>query len=115
LASRSTYSHLPLLLQLEAVETNMRAHREVVSRNTQGFRAKLGELNTQKATLAEEKKQLEVKVAALEKDLTTLQASQTSTPDGTVPDAAQKAEISRQNALIVRFFFGFCDIQTHIS
>ncbi|CAA7262954.1 unnamed protein product [Cyclocybe aegerita] len=86
--------------RLEAVEQNLRAYRESANKNTQSFRAKLGELNTQKSTLTEQKQTLEAKVASLEQEITALQAAAASKPDAPTENAAQTAEMQKQNTLI---------------
>lgn len=80
------------------METNLRAHRESSTKNTQGFKAKLGELNSQKSMLTEEKRQLEAKVATLEQENSALK---TSKLEAAPASATQAEELQKQNALLV--------------
>jgi len=82
------------------LEQNLRAHRDSAIKNTQGFKQKLGELNTQKSSLTEEKRQLEVKVSSLEQEITVLRAAQVPKTDAPPTSAAQTEE---QNKLLVSF------------
>ncbi|KAF8903177.1 hypothetical protein CPB84DRAFT_810991 [Gymnopilus junonius] len=89
-----------LTTRIEALETNMRAHREQTNKNMQSFKAKLGELNGQRSSLAEEKRQLEAKVSSLEQEIVALQASQASKPDRPAPSTTDAEETQRQKTLI---------------
>ncbi|KAF8967178.1 hypothetical protein BDZ97DRAFT_1917117 [Flammula alnicola] len=85
----------------EALEQNLRLHKEAVSKNNQSFRAKLGEVNSQKSALTEEKRQLQAKIATLERENAALQAAQASKPEPNASlSATQLDEIQKQNALI---------------
>lgn len=88
-----------LLLQCEALEHNLRAHRETFTKNTQGFKAKLGELNNKISALTEEKRETESRVSTLQQEIAALQASKSETAP---PAAVQTEETQKQNALIVR-------------
>jgi len=80
----------------------MKTFKETVNRNNISFRAKMGELNGQKSTLSEDKKQLEAKIASLEQELSSLRSSQTSNTEGNTVAAAQIQELQKQNGTIVR-------------
>jgi len=75
----------------------MKTFKETGNRNNASFRAKMGELNSQKSTLSEEKKQLEAKIASLEQELSSLRSSQTSNTEGNTATAAQIQELQKQN------------------
>ncbi|KDR82878.1 hypothetical protein GALMADRAFT_58080 [Galerina marginata CBS 339.88] len=94
-----------LKAELSAAQEKLKekeSEADSVNKNTQGFRAKLGELNNQRSTLMEEKRQLEAKVSSLEQEISSLQASQALKPEAPAPapSAAQLEEIQKQNALI---------------
>lgn len=80
----------------------MKTFKDTVNRNNTSFRAKLGELNSQKSALSEEKKQLEAKIASLEQELASLRSSQTSNTEGNTGAGAQIQELQKQNGIIVR-------------
>ncbi|KAJ6584124.1 hypothetical protein DFH09DRAFT_1434376 [Mycena vulgaris] len=62
----------------EAVEKNLRTYRESHAKNTESFRARLGQMNTDKSAAAAEKQELLAKVTALESEIKTLQESKAS-------------------------------------
>lgn len=62
----------------------------------------MGELNKQKSTLADEKRQLEAKVSSLEQENGTLQASLSSKPTSSPASASVSSEETQKlNTLIV--------------
>jgi len=61
----------------------------------------MGELNKQKSTLTDEKRQLEAKISSLEQENTTLQASLASKSSAPAPTPVSSEETQKLNALIV--------------
>lgn len=63
----------------------------------------MGELNKQKSTLTDDKRQLEAKVSSLEQENSTLQASlaSKSSAPGSTPTPVSSEETQKLNALIV--------------
>ncbi len=89
-------------MQVDALEGNLRAHKETMGKNFQAFRQKVGELNKQVSGLTEEKRQLEAKVENLQQENTSLKAPETpQQPDGSAVDSAQIEEIQKQNVYIL--------------
>ena len=84
-------------MQVDALEGNLRAHKETMGKNFQAFRQKVGELNKQVSTLTEEKRQLEAKVESVQQENGALKASQTpQQPDGNAVNGAQIEELQKQ-------------------
>ncbi|PPR07761.1 hypothetical protein CVT24_003711 [Panaeolus cyanescens] len=76
------------------LESNFRAHKDHAAKAVQNFKSQLGEANKAKTELLEEKRQLELKVAALEQDKAAAPA------EAPKPNPAEVAEIQQQAALI---------------
>ena len=91
-------------MQVDALEGNLRAHKETMGKNFQAFRQKVGELNKQVSTLTEEKRQLEAKVENVQQENGSLKASQTpQQPDGSTANGAQIEELQKQNICFLIF------------
>ena len=85
-------------MQVDALEGNLRAHKETMGKNFQAFRQKVGELNKQVSTLTEEKRQLEAKVESVQQENGSLKASHTpQQPDGGAANGTQIEGLQKQN------------------
>ncbi|KAK7048611.1 protein MLP1 [Favolaschia claudopus] len=85
----------------ELVENNLRSYRESNTRNNESFKARLGQMNTEKSTLVAEKQVLLGKIAALEAEIKTVRDSQASSDAEKAVNAQNSsAEVSAQTAAI---------------
>ena len=81
--------------QIEALETNVRKHREAHTKNTEAFRQRLGMLNN-------EKSQLNATVADLRNQLKTLAAEKDALQSSTISAAADESNADTMKELTSR-------------
>ncbi|KAJ7758135.1 hypothetical protein DFH07DRAFT_772602 [Mycena maculata] len=85
----------------EAVEKNLRTYKDSYAKNNESFRARLGQMNTEKSAMTAEKQQLLAKVAALEAEMKTLQESKASSDaEKATSTQTSSAEMSAQAAAL---------------
>ena len=63
---------------MEALEQNLTTYKERYQQNLNAFKSRMGDLNNQKSALSTQNKELENKVAALQKDIDSQQGQQGS-------------------------------------
>jgi nucleoprotein TPR len=82
-------AHL-LRLKIEALEANLRSHRETNAKNMQGFKTRLGALNTEKSKLSADivEHQNQIKALTMERD-----TLRTTLPSDSSTQLAQQVEV----------------------
>ncbi|ESK95244.1 filament-forming protein [Moniliophthora roreri MCA 2997] len=80
--------------KLEAVEKNLATFKELYSKNMNGARNRIGELNTQKTQMQNQVKELEAKVATLQLEIETLRSVNEGAPASSQPNEGDRAIIN---------------------
>lgn len=88
------------MVQIEALEASIRNHKETHTKNTKGFRDRLGQLNSEKSTLNATISDLSSKLKAVTAERDSLKAAPAQSNDST-QELAQQLEVLRREKAAV--------------
>ncbi|KAF9255642.1 hypothetical protein L218DRAFT_1081738 [Marasmius fiardii PR-910] len=80
--------------RMEALEKNFASYREKFSQNMTSFKERMGDLNSQKSALSTHNKELESKVAALQREIEVLQTATQAGQQAPLPNEADQAALA---------------------